>query len=141
MLTRLPDPWRMKCLAASRAIRKAPKTLVRNTASTSSSRVSTSGAKVPKPALLTSRSMRPWRSTKSATVRTASASTPTSPAMWPAPISSAVRRSVSSSRPVITTSAPLAISAAAMPRPIPSLPPVTRALALSSFMSVLLSGG
>jgi tetratricopeptide (TPR) repeat protein len=60
-----------------------------------------------------------------------------SPWMEPAPMVAAASSSVALCRPVMTTSQPLAARASAMPRPIPSLPPVTRALAPASFISIL----
>src|SRR3954449_4362233 len=79
------------------------------------------------PALATTMSRRPWRSSACLTRSSACAGSRTSTPSDEPPISAASEASASSSKPATTTVAPHAASARAVAAPIPWLAPVTTA--------------
>ncbi len=130
--------WAISCFMAS----QTPVTLVRSTASQSSSRTSPTGP-APRniPALLTAMSSPPKRltlsSTRSRTRPESVTSTVTAPAVPPpASMSRTVSSREAAVRPAATTEAPSAAKASAMARPRPEPAPVTRTvLPVKRFMT------
>jgi hypothetical protein len=129
-----PPPSPARAPPAARVIVIVPSTFSRMTARQPLAAIASAGTKYCPPALLTSTSRRPWRSTADATIRSASDGTRMSPATHehPSPNSEHAATSTSSRRPAITTRAPHASSSAAACRPRFVPPPVTIATRPSS---------
>src|SRR4051794_29707783 len=102
-----------------------PPTFSRCTARQPLGSIASAGTKYWPPALLTSASRRPKRSSAKPTMRSAETGSRTSPATQEAPMAEAAEASTSSRRPQITTDAPQRTSSAAAARPSPVPPPVT----------------
>jgi hypothetical protein len=119
-------------LATALVTLKVPRRLLRTTASKPFGEMSFAGDGNCPPALLTSTSMRPKRSTTDFTKASMASgwrmSTEPAMAWWPfAARASAARVTGSTRRPQRATAAPREVSSAAMARPMPVPPPVTSA--------------
>ena len=131
--TREPEPRGFMCLTASRKVQNTPSMLTANTyrhscVVMSSKRV----APEPTPALANTESTWPKASTVAANASTTATSSETSTGRArTSPPCEAITLAASSLRdsvlPQIATSAPACASALAIARPMPLLPPVTRA--------------
>ncbi len=106
----------------------APRMLMANVSSKSSSLDWSKGTNLPTPALMKMTSRRPNRSRTAATSRSASGTDAASLCTTSAsrPSSSCAVFNVLGSRPVMAILAPSALKARAVARPIPLLPPVMR---------------
>ena len=122
-------------VATAWVISQVPSTFSRITVRKPFGVMSSAGVMYWPPALLTSRSMRPWRSSTASTSASTWSSSRMSqarastrpPSAWPAVSSSGSER-----RPQTTTSAPSAASSSALARPRPEPPPLTIATCPSS---------
>lgn len=125
MLPRLASKWGSTAWTSN----VGPRTLVAHIWCAAAGSICPSGAGVPMPALLTSRSIRPSSAAAAVTISARPAGSDTSPTRTRIPgCKPAVAARASACRPTTTTSIPRAASATAAARPIPEPPPVTNAV-------------